>query len=149
MAGLDDLLVAAPKDAGTLDLIVMRPDHDARIEWKGRAQFLAIAARSMRQILVEHARARGAVKRGGDHVRVTLSDTSGVLDESTVDLLDLDDALSALAEVDSRKAQIVELRFFAGLSMQEIAESLKLSMTTVEDDWYMARAWLRRKLSGS
>jgi len=117
-----------------------------RIEWKGRAQFLAIAARSMRQILVEHARAKGAAKRGAGHGRVSLSDTSGVLDESAIDVLDLDEALRDLADVDPRKAQIVELRFFAGLSMKEVAETLKLSETTVEDDWYLARAWLRRRL---
>ncbi|MHC4940010.1 MAG: sigma-70 family RNA polymerase sigma factor [Planctomycetota bacterium] len=122
---------------------------DERIEWKGRAQFLAIAARSMRQILVEHARVKAAAKRGGDHVRVTLSDTSGVLADSTVDLLDLDEALEALAAVDARKAQIVELRFFAGLSMKEVGETLNIGMTTVEDDWYMARAWLRRRLAES
>jgi RNA polymerase sigma-70 factor, ECF subfamily len=120
---------------------------ETRIEWKGRAQFLAIAARSMRQILVEHARARAAAKRGGDYARISLSDTSGVFEQSAIDLLDLDEALRALAEVDDRKAQVVELRFFAGLEMKEIAETLKLSLTTVEDDWYMARAWLRRRLA--
>ena len=122
---------------------------DAKVAWKGRAQFLAIAARSMRQVLVEHARARGTEKRGGRHARISLSDTSGVIDQSAIDLLDLDEALRALADVDERKARIVELRFFAGLSMKEVAEALKLSETTVEDDWYLARAWLRRHLGGA
>jgi len=120
----------------------------SKVEWKGRAQFLAIAARSMRQILVDHARARAAVKRGGDRLRVTLSDTStGPPGKPEFDLLDLDAALRELAESDARKAQVVELRFFAGLEMQEIAEVLRLGQTTVEDDWYFARAWLRRKLA--
>ncbi|MHC4409661.1 MAG: ECF-type sigma factor [Planctomycetota bacterium] len=127
----------------------LRLVDETRIDWKDRAQFLAIAARSMRQILVEHARAKATAKRGGDYVRVSLSDTSGILEKSAVDLLDLDAALQALHEVDPRKTQVVELRFFAGLSMQEVAESLKLSMTTVEDDWYLARAWLRRRLAAA
>jgi len=120
----------------------------SNVEWKGRAQFLAIAARSMRQILVDHARARAAAKRGGKRVRVTLSDTStGGTGAPEVDVLDLDEALGELAKVDARKAQVVELRFFAGLEMREIAEILRVGQTTAEDDWYFARAWLRRRLA--
>ena len=122
---------------------------DTRIEWKGRAQFLAIAARAMRQILVEHARARGTAKRGGGRSRVSLSDSSGVFSTPQVDVLDLDETLGALAEVDPRKAQVVELRFFAGLTTEETASVLELSTTTVEDDWYFARAWLRRRMGGA
>jgi RNA polymerase sigma factor (TIGR02999 family) len=118
------------------------------VEWKGRAQFLAIAARAMRQILVDHARARAAAKRGGDRVRVTLSDTStGGLGTPELDLLDLDEALAELAASDPRKAQVVELRFFAGLTMKEVAELLEIGQTTAEDDWYFAKAWLRRRLT--
>jgi RNA polymerase sigma factor (TIGR02999 family) len=118
------------------------------VAWKGRAQFLAIAARAMRQILVDHARARAAAKRGGDRLRVTLSDTStGGLGRPELDLLDLDEALAELAAADPRKAQVVELRFFAGLKMKEVAELLEVSQTTAEDDWYFARAWLRRRLT--
>lgn len=121
-----------------------------KFEWQGRAQFLALAARSMRQILVDHARARDARKRGGDRVRVTLGDESaGELGAPELDLLDLDDALGELAALDARKAQVVELRFFAGLEMAEIAEVLRVGHTTAEDDWYFARAWLRRKLGGT
>ena len=120
---------------------------EQKVDWKGRAQFLAIAARAMRQILVEHARRRGAAKRGGDRARVTLSDATSGFGRSEVDVLDVDDALRSLAEVDARKAHIVELRFFAGLTTKEVAEVLDLSTTTVEDDWYFARAWLRRKLA--
>jgi RNA polymerase sigma factor (TIGR02999 family) len=124
----------------------LRLVDETRIEWRGRAQFLAIAARAMRRILVEHARARGTAKRGGDRDRVSLSDSSGVFTAPQVDVLDLDETLEALARVDPRKAQIVELRFFAGLTTEETAEALGLSTTTVEDDWYFARAWLRRRL---
>jgi RNA polymerase sigma factor (TIGR02999 family) len=124
----------------------LRLVDDTRIEWKGRAQFLAIAARAMRQILVEHARAHGAAKRGGGRGRVSLSDSSGVFAAPQVDVLDLDETLEALAAVDPRKAQVVELRFFAGLTTEETAEVLHLSTTTVEDDWFFARAWLRRRM---
>jgi RNA polymerase sigma-70 factor, ECF subfamily len=118
-----------------------------KVEWQGRAQFFALAGRSMRQILVDHARARDAAKRGGDRVRVTLSDDSGGLrGPEDLDLLDVDEALGELAALDARKARVIELRFFAGLEMKEIAEVLRIGMTTAEDDWYFARAWLRRRL---
>ena len=120
-----------------------------KVEWQGRAQFLALAARSMRQILVDHARARDAAKRGGDRVRVTLADDSGgVRGPPELDLLDVDEALGELAALDARKARVIELRFFAGLEMNEIAEVLRIGTTTAEDDWYFARAWLRRRLGG-
>jgi len=129
--------------------VYLRLVDKTRIQWRGRAQFLAIAARAMRQILVEHARARATAKRGGDRARISLSDTSGIVDEQAIDVLDLDEALGALSDLDPRKAQVVELRFFAGLTTRETAEALQLSNTTVEDDWYMARAWLRRRLADS
>ena len=120
-----------------------------KVEWQGRAQFLALAARLMRQILVDHARAHGAEKRGGDRVRVTLSDDSeGARGPEALDVLDVDEALDELAAHDARKARVIELRFFAGLEMKEVAEVLRIGMTTAEDDWYFARAWLRRRLGG-
>ncbi|HEX5138359.1 MAG TPA: sigma-70 family RNA polymerase sigma factor [Planctomycetota bacterium] len=118
-----------------------------KVEWQGRAQFFALAGRLMRQILVDHARSRGAAKRGGDRVRVSLVDESGGLrGPQELDLLDVDEALEELSALDPRKARVIELRFFAGLEMREIAEVLRIGMTTAEDDWYFARAWLRRRL---
>jgi RNA polymerase sigma factor (TIGR02999 family) len=118
-----------------------------KVEWQGRAQFLALAGRSMRQILVDHARAKGASKRGGDRLRVTLVEESGgARGPQELDVLDVDEALEELAALDARKARVVELRFFAGLEMKEIADVLRVGTTTVEDDWYFARAWLRRRL---
>lgn len=118
----------------------------SRVEWKSEAQFLAIAARAMRRILIEHARKRNAAKRGGGRARVTLSDE--VLREraATYDVLDLHDSLEALAERDARKARVAELRIFGGLTLAQTAEALHVSTTTAEDDWYMARAWLRDRL---
>lgn len=108
-------------------------------------RFLAIAARCMRQILVDHARRRGRAKRGGGWGRVTLSDAE-VDGDGAIDVIAFDEALAALAASDERKARIVELRTFAGMTLAEVAQSLGLSTTTVEDDWYLARAWLRRRL---
>jgi len=127
--------------------VYLRLVGKTNIEWRGQAQFLAIAARAMRQILVDHARAKATAKRGGDRARLSLSDTSGIVDDAAIDVLDLDEALAALHELDPRKAQVVELRFFAGLTTREAAEALQLSTTTVDDDWFMARAWLRRRLA--
>ena len=113
-----------------------------------RVHFLRIAARSMRQVLVDHARRRDAEKRGGGgRARVTLA---GVVAEGSadgVDVLDLDDALRRLAALDERKARVVELRFFAGLSTGEAAAALGIAPKTAEADWYFARAWLRRALA--
>lgn len=111
-----------------------------------RAHFLAVAARAMRQILVDHARGRGAAKRGGDWDRVTLDAALAQLDRGAVDVVDLDGALERLADMDPRKARVVELRFFGGLTLPETAEVLGVSTRTAEGDWYMARAWLRREL---
>jgi RNA polymerase sigma factor (TIGR02999 family) len=128
--------------------VYMRLVDQAKVKWRGRAQFLAIAARSMRQILVDHARRRKAEKRGADMARVTLSDTAATFGRPVLDLIDLDDALGALGALDERKVRIVELRFFAGLTAKEAAEALDVSETTVDDDWALARAWLRRRLAG-
>ncbi|MDJ0973297.1 MAG: ECF-type sigma factor [Planctomycetota bacterium] len=115
---------------------------------KDRSHFIAIAARSMRQILVDHARRKKADKRGGggDWDRVTLDAALASLEGRELDLLAMEEALERLAAQDARKARVVELRFFGGLSMAEIAEALDVSVRTAEGDWYMARAWLRREL---
>jgi len=127
--------------------VYLRLAKNQEIDWQGRAHFLAIAARAMRQILVEHARKRDALKRGGDRARVSLNDSTGELTNEAIDVIDLDTALDELAEGHARQAQVVELRFFAGLTNKEAAETLKIATTTADDDWQFARAWLRRKLT--
>jgi len=128
-------------------------DSDA-IEWKSRAQFFVIAAKAMRNILVDHARARGRQKRGGGWQELTLSAVERDLGDKdpggkVIDMLALDDALERLAEVDERKARLVELRFFAGLSSEDAAGLLDISRTTAAEDWRMARAWLHRELKAA
>ena len=118
-----------------------------RIEWQSRAHFLAVAARAMRQILIDHARRRAAAKRGGDLCRVTMDQAVTPITDSDPELLDLDDALRRLAAIDDRQGGIVELRFFGGMTVKEVAHVLDVSKTTVETEWRMARAWLRRELT--
>jgi RNA polymerase sigma factor (TIGR02999 family) len=113
-----------------------------------RPQFLALAAQVMRRILVDHARARGAAKRGGGAVRVTLSDGVADAGGSTLDLMALDEALTRLSSLDEQLVRIVEMRFIAGMSVEETGEALAVSPTTVKRDSAMARAWLLRELSG-
>lgn len=115
--------------------------------FKSETHFQAVAANAMRQILVDHARARAARKRGGDWLRITLSDEQAAARGPDVELLALDEALEELARLDQRKAKIVELRFFGGLSCAEAAEEVGISPKTAESDWYFARAWLRDRLS--
>jgi len=117
-----------------------------RVRWQNRAHFFAIAARFMRQILVDHARAHVAAKRGGLGWKVPLADNLGATVPRDVDLLDLDTALSKLATIDSRLNDLVVLRFFGGMTVEEAAESLHLSPATVKRDWSRARAWLFREL---
>lgn len=116
------------------------------VRWENRAHFFGIAARSMRQILVEYARQRRARKRGGDAQRVELDEAALLSDEPNTDLVALDEALRELAEVDERKSRVVELRFFGGLNVEEVAEVLGVHANTVVRDWDMAKAWLRRQL---
>jgi RNA polymerase sigma factor (TIGR02999 family) len=118
-----------------------------RIQWQNRAHFLAFAAQTMRRILVEFARNRHRQKRGGDAIRVTLDDALGMAEEKQADLVALNDALTALASFDARMSEMVELRFFGGLSVQETADVLKVSPETVMRDWKTARVWLLRELS--
>jgi RNA polymerase sigma-70 factor (ECF subfamily) len=118
-----------------------------RMQWQDRAHFFAISAQVMRRILVEHAR-RHNLKRGGGVQHVALEEAATVGGERRGDLVALDDAMNALAEVDPRKVRVVEMRFFGGLSVEETAEVLKVSSVTVMRDWNTARAWLYRELTG-
>jgi len=117
------------------------------IHWQDRAHFFGIAARLMRQVLVDHARKRRYAKRGGDARRVPLDEAMIVSEERAADVVALDEALKSLAEIDPRKSQIVELRFFGGLSIEEAAEVLKVSPGTIMREWTLAKAWLRREMT--
>jgi len=116
------------------------------VEWQSRAHFFGLAAQIMRHILVDFARAQAREKRGGG-LKVSLSNAANIDTEQGADLVALDDALQALEKLDSRQARVVELRFFAGLSLDETAEALKVSVGTVRRDWSLAEAWLYRELS--
>jgi len=116
------------------------------VAWNDRAHFLAVAARVMRRILVDHARARGARKRGGEAARVTFDEGLSVVGEPAEDFAALDDAMRALAVFDERKSRVVELRFFGGLTVEETASVLNVSVDTVMRDWRLAKVWLRREM---
>ena len=121
--------------------------HLKDVSWQNRAHFFAVSAQLMRRILVEHAR-RHNLKRGGGVQHVSLDETAIVGGDRATDLVALDDALGALAQFDARKVQVVEMRFFGGLSVEETAEVLKVSSVTVMRDWSTAKAWLYRELTG-
>jgi RNA polymerase sigma factor (TIGR02999 family) len=121
--------------------------HD-RARWQNRQQFFAVAARAMRRVLVDHARGRAAIKRGEGKTLLALDDVPEPAREAGVDVLELDRALERLAEIDPRQAQVVELRYFGGLTAEETAAALDVSLATVNRDWAMARAWLFRRLGG-
>lgn len=127
----------------------LRLARDRPRRWQSRTHFIAVAAIGMRRVLVERARARGAAKRGGNPVQVTLADALAAQPGASVDLLALDGALAALAALDARQARIVELRFFGGLTVEETAEAAGVSPATVKRDWALARAWLRRALDAA
>jgi RNA polymerase sigma factor (TIGR02999 family) len=116
------------------------------VRWQNRAQFFGMAARLMRRILVDFARAEHREKRGGDALRVSLAKAADLAPKRTADLVALDDALETLERLDQRQARVVELRFFAGLSLEETAEALRVSVSTVRRDWSMAEAWLYREM---
>lgn len=118
-----------------------------RIEWHDRAHFFAIAARAMRQILVDHARKRAAQKRGGKQQHITLDEETLDMDNHAEELLELNDLIDRLAEFDERKSKVVEMRFFAGMTIREIAELLDVSTRTVDRDWLKARGWIYQELS--
>jgi RNA polymerase sigma factor (TIGR02999 family) len=117
-----------------------------RVEWQDRAHFFALSARIMRRILVDHARSRNYIKRGGGTRQVSLNEALVVSETCNDDLVALDDALQALAAVDARKSQVVEMRFFGGLTVEETAEALHVSPETVMRDWQFAKVWLLRAL---
>jgi RNA polymerase sigma-70 factor (ECF subfamily) len=118
------------------------------VDWQDRAHFLAVSARIMRRILVDHARARHAQKRGGPSDPVTLDEALVITDEPRQNFVALDDALQALARFDERKSRVIELRFFGGLSVEETASVLKVSPDTVMRDWRLAKAWLQIEMRG-
>jgi RNA polymerase sigma factor (TIGR02999 family) len=120
------------------------PEH---ANWQNRAHFFAAVARDMRHLLVDYARARNAKKRPGANVRISLNDVEAAADAREADLLALDQALSRLESIDLRASQIVELRFFTGLSERETAEALEISISTLKRDWNFAKAWLFDQLS--
>ncbi len=120
----------------------------SRVEWRDRVHFLALSARLMRRILVDHARSKNYQKRGGDVLRIPLDEAREFAIDRDGDLVALDEALAGLAAVDSRKAQVIELRFFGGLSVAESAEILQVSEQTIMRDWRLAKVWLLRELSG-
>jgi len=114
--------------------------------WKSESHFVLIAARAMRQVLVNHAIRRQAQKRGGDWREIALDDAVDLFEKRSFDLVALDEALARLAEIDPRQAAIVELRFFGSLDAQAAADALNMSLRTLEREWTVARAWLRREL---
>lgn len=126
----------------------MRLVDQKTIDWQDRAHFLGIAARVMRQILVEHARRHGAAKRGGGSDRVTLDEDALPREDASFGLLVLDEVLTRFAAFDPRSAQVAELRIFGGLTVRETAEELGVSARTVDTDWAVARMWLARELAG-
>src|SRR5262249_40468095 len=122
--------------------VYLRLLGDTQLSWNSRAHFFGIAARAMRQILVERARARGAAKRGGSRVRVTLDDRLEAAPARSIDLDALDEALTRLEAFDPELARLVDVRFFAGLSIEETADAMQLSPATVKRRWALAKAWL-------
>ena len=131
-----------------IDEAYLRLVDQKKVRWQNRAHFFAICAQLMRRILVDFARSRGYQKRGGDAQRVDFEHALIVGSEPETNLVALDDALQRLAEVDKRKSQVVELRFFGGLDVKETAEVMKVSPDTVMRDWKLAKVWLLRELSG-
>lgn len=125
----------------------LRMADDSKLHWESKFQFLAVAAQMMRRILVEHARSKRRQKRGGGWQRIPFEGAARDLALPTVELLDLDEAMVALDAVHPRSSRVVEMRFFGGLTLAEIATQIGVSKRTVEDDWYMARAWLQQRLA--
>lgn len=120
-----------------------------RVDWKGTTHFYAVSARMMRRILVDHARGKKRLKRGGDFHRIQLTEDICVSSRNEEDVLAVDDAINKLGQLHPRQAEVVELRFFGGLSVKQVAETLGVSKRTIESDWTVLRAWLRRELAGT
>jgi RNA polymerase sigma factor (TIGR02999 family) len=127
----------------------LRLVNQHEVQWQGRAHFFGIAAQMIRRILVDHARAQGAAKRGAGAVRLELGEALAVAQQRDLDLIALDDALERLAIMDERQSRIVELRFFAGLSVEDTADVLGISTATVKREWSSARAWLFREVAAA
>jgi RNA polymerase sigma factor (TIGR02999 family) len=125
----------------------LRLAERSRASWEGRGHFFAVCARAMRQIVVDYARERRAAKRGGGVPAVTLDDAAAAVDSRAAEILAVDEALASLGALDPRLPQVVECRFFAGLTEEETAEALGLPLRTVQRDWARARAWLRRTMT--
>ncbi len=121
--------------------------NQANVDWRGRSHFFAVGATAMRQILVDHARKKSAQKRGGDRQRVALDEHLALSPQRDEDVLALEEALQKLSEIDPRRAKIVEMRFFAGMTEEEVAIALDMSKSTVEKQWAATSRWLRRELS--
>ena len=119
------------------------------VQWQDRAHFFAMSSRLMRRVLVDAARARGYQKRGGGAQRVTLDEARVGVEQPAADVVALDEALTALAAIDERKSKVVEMRYFGGLSIEETAEALGVSVRTIKRDWTMAKLWLLRELKKS
>jgi len=131
-----------------LDEAYLRLADKTHPQWQNRAHFFAVAAQLMRRIMIDHARQRRALKRSGGAIRVTLDECAAVTQTRADELLALDEALEKLAAFDQRKAKVVEMRYFGGLTMEEIAHVLKIHVNTVTRDWTTARAWVSAALSG-
>lgn len=131
-----------------LDDAYLKLSDKTHPQWQNRAHFFAVAAQLMRRIMVDHARQRQALKRGGGALRVTLDDSLASTESRSAELLALDEAMEKLAAFDKRKADVVEMRYFGGLTMEEIAEVMKIHVNTVMRDWKAARAWLFAALNG-
>lgn len=127
----------------------LRLQGQRRARWENRRQFFAVAAQTMRRVLVDHARSRAAAKRGSGQTLIALDDAPEPSQQPNVDVLALDQALDGLAALDARQARVVELRYFGGLSAEETALALEVSLATVNRDWALARAWLFRALGGA
>ena len=134
--------------SGLVNEAYLKLIDQSHVEWQNRAHFFGIAAQMMRRILVDYARSRGYAKRGGNAHQVSLDEEALVSEERAADFVALDDALTSLAAIDPRKSRIVELRFFSGLSIEETAKILAVSPGTVMRDWTLAKAWLRREMTG-
>jgi len=134
----------------TTDLIheaYLRLIDQQHVDWQNRLHFFAVSAKLMRRILVDHARRRQAAKRGGSDIRLPLEETMGVSTKRDLDFVALDEALTGLGEIDPRQVEVVELMFFSGLTVEETAKFLGMSKRTVNRDWQVAKAWLRRELT--
>lgn len=134
---------------GLVHEVYLKMVDPSRVDWQNRAHFLAVSARAMRQVIIGYARRRNADKRGGGAVAVTLDEGQIAIDEQAEGLLALDQALSRLAQRNERLARVIECRFFAGLSEEETAEALGVSLRTAQRDWLRARAWLREELGAT